>query len=56
MKHHIEEEGVSPDSKKGLEKDEVAGAADGQKFGQALNDPEKDSFRYANLSPPIYGM
>lgn len=42
MKHHIKEELRLFHSKKRLEEDEMAGAADGQEFGQSLNDSEED--------------
>jgi hypothetical protein len=43
MEHDIEKDGRFAYSKQGLEEDEVTGTTDGQKFGQSLNDTEKNS-------------
>ncbi len=43
MEHDIEEELGFLHSEEGLEKDEMAGTADGQKFGETLNNAKEDS-------------
>ena len=42
MEHHIEEELGFFHPEEGLEEDKMAGTADGQKFGQPLNNSEED--------------
>jgi hypothetical protein len=43
VKHHIKEELRLFQAEEGLEEDEMAGTADGKKFGQSLNHPEKNN-------------
>lgn len=50
MEHHIEEDRSFFQTEKGLEEDEMAGAADGKKFGQPLNDAKKYGLVEINLN------
>jgi hypothetical protein len=53
MEHDIEGNRGFLHFKKGLEKDEMAGTADGQEFCEPLNDSEKDSLEDIDLCSPL---
>jgi len=49
VEHHIEEELRLFQAEEGLEEDKMAGTADRQKFGQPLNNTEKDGLNETNI-------
>ena len=53
MEHHIEEELRLLHTKQGLEEDEVTRTADGQEFGQSLNNSEKNGFEDIDSISPL---
>jgi len=52
MEHDIEEDLRLFHPKYGLEKDEMPGTADGQKFSYPLNYTEENELKDINLIPP----
>ncbi len=57
MEHDVEENLGLLQAEKGLEEDEMCGAADGDKLSQPLHDPQKNGLKYSNgkpLSPQSY--
>jgi len=53
VEHDIEEDLRLFHPKYGLEKDEMPGTADGQEFGQSLNDSEEDSLWDVDFNTPL---
>jgi hypothetical protein len=54
MKHDIEENRRFLQFHKGLEKNEVSRAADGQELCETLNDPQKDGLKKINMKSPSF--